>query len=80
MQQVVFPPCQVIILSSTHMCLILCFRNVLVYRFGGTSLDCTVVSISNGLYRILASTSDKEIGGQKIDDIMVEHFAGEFKR
>ena len=55
-------------------------RNVLVYRMGGASLDVTVVNVNSGMYRILGSVMNNDIGGNNFTNVLVEHFAAEFKR
>ena len=53
---------------------------VLVYRLGGTSLDVSVVNVSNGLYQILAAEHINTIGGRHFTQHLVNHFITEFNR
>ncbi|KXJ18030.1 heat shock 70 kDa protein 14 [Exaiptasia diaphana] len=53
---------------------------VLVYRIGGTSQEATVVSVTNGMYRIIAHHLDSSLGGNEFDGIILQHLANEFKR
>ena len=55
-------------------------RMVVVYRLGGTSLDVTVLAISGGMYRVVATDNDKYIGGVKFDKLLAQHLAAEFQR
>ena len=55
-------------------------QNVLIYDFGGGTLDCTVVSIYNGVFEVKSTGGDTHLGGEDIDNILVEHFRQEFKR
>jgi hypothetical protein len=51
-----------------------------VYRLGGTSHDVSVVSVINGMYRIIAYERDGTLGGRNFDELIVHHLALEFKR
>ena len=53
---------------------------VLVYDFGGGTLDISVVSIKNSEFKVLATCGDPHLGGQDIDNLMVAHCIEEFKR
>lgn len=53
---------------------------MLVYRLGGTSHDVSIVSITNGMYRILAYQGDQTLGGRNFDELIVNHLASEFNR
>jgi molecular chaperone DnaK (HSP70) len=54
--------------------------NALMLRVGGQSADVAVITVNSGMYRVLASVSDSNLGGHVIDDLIVEHFAAEFQR
>ena len=56
------------------------FSNVLVYRVGGTSLDATILNVTSGIYRVVASRTLRDLGGSHIDQLIVEYFATEFKK
>lgn len=55
-------------------------RMVVVYRLGGTSLDVTVLAVSGGMYRVVATDNDTSIGGVKFDKLLAQHLAAEFQR
>lgn len=55
-------------------------RTVLVYRLGGTSLDVTVIAVSGGMYRVVATENDSSLGGKKIDELLAQHLAAEFQK
>lgn len=52
----------------------------LVYQLGGNSVEVSLVTLNNGLYRILDSKSIKNVGGDKFTDLIVDICADEFKR
>lgn len=56
-------------------------RTILVADFGGTRSDAAVIVCSGGgLYSILATTHDYELGGTLLDQVLIDHFAKEFEK
>lgn len=52
----------------------------LVFRMGGTSLDITILQVSNGMYSVLSSVLKKNFGGHQFTDCIVSFCASEFQR
>lgn len=55
-------------------------KKVLIFDLGGGTFDVTVLSIDDGIFEVMATGGDAHLGGEDIDNRMVEHFAAEFKR
>jgi len=55
-------------------------KNIVVFDFGASTLEVTVLRADRGLFETLATTSDPSLGGDIIDDLLVDHFQKEFKR
>lgn len=53
---------------------------VVVADLGGTRSDVAVVASRGGMYTILATVHDYELGGATLDKIIIDHFAKEFIR
>lgn len=53
---------------------------VVVADFGGTRSDVAVVACRGGMYTILATAHDYELGGASLDKIIIDHFAKEFMK
>ncbi|KZF19255.1 heat shock protein 70 [Xylona heveae TC161] len=51
---------------------------VVVADLGGTRSDVAVIASRGGLYTILATAHDPELGGSKLDQVLIDHFAKEF--
>lgn len=51
---------------------------VVVADLGGTRSDAAVVACRGGMYTILATAHDYELGGATLDKIVIDHFAKEF--
>lgn len=55
-------------------------QNVLVFDLGGGTFDVTVLSIDDGVFEVKSTGGDSHLGGEDFDNIIVKHFAQEFKR
>ena len=55
-------------------------QHVLIFDCGGGTHDVSLLSIDNGVFEVLAVGGDVHLGGEDIDNRLVEHFAAEFKR
>ena len=53
---------------------------VVVADLGGTRSDVAVVASRGGMYTILATAHDYELGGASLDQIIIDHFAKEFMK
>jgi molecular chaperone DnaK (HSP70) len=53
---------------------------VLVCDFGGNRSDAAVVASRGGMYSILATAHDYELGGALLDQVLIEHFAKDFEK
>lgn len=51
---------------------------VVVADLGGTRSDVAVVASRGGMYSILSTSHDYELGGAQLDQVLVDHFAKEF--
>lgn len=53
---------------------------VVVADLGGTRSDVAVVASRGGMYTVLATAHDYELGGATLDQIIIDHFAKEFMK
>jgi molecular chaperone DnaK (HSP70) len=51
---------------------------VIVADLGGNRSDVAIVASRGGMYSILATAHDYELGGTQLDQVLVDHFAKEF--
>ncbi|KAL6237702.1 hypothetical protein BDW75DRAFT_203523 [Aspergillus navahoensis] len=51
---------------------------IVVADLGGTRSDAAVIACRGGMYTILATAHDYELGGSTLDQIIIDHFAKEF--
>tara|TARA_B100000900_G_C20530956_1_gene696295 strand:- start:64 stop:1404 length:1341 start_codon:yes stop_codon:yes gene_type:complete len=47
---------------------------------GGGTFDVSVLTIEDGIFEVKATAGDTHLGGEDFDNILVQHFAQEFKR
>ncbi|GBM09737.1 Heat shock protein 14 [Araneus ventricosus] len=52
----------------------------LIFRMGGTSLNVTILQVSNGMYSALSSVQKKNFGGHQVTNCIVNYCASEFQR
>jgi L1 cell adhesion molecule like protein len=55
-------------------------KNVMIFDIGGGTADVTVMNISEGIFEVLATGGNGHLGGEDIDQKLMEHFMSEFKR
>ncbi|KAJ2677926.1 Heat shock protein ssb1 [Coemansia spiralis] len=55
-------------------------RKVLIFDLGGGTFDVSLLSIAGGIFSVKATAGDTHLGGEDVDDTLVEHFKAEFKR
>lgn len=54
--------------------------NVLIFDFGGGTLDISLLTIDDGVFEVKATAGNTHLGGEDIDNRLVSHFIEEFKR
>lgn len=54
--------------------------NVLVFKLGGTSLSLSVMEVNSGMYRVLSTNSDDNVGGAHFTETLAQYLASEFQR
>ncbi|XP_047955709.1 heat shock 70 kDa protein 18-like [Salvia hispanica] len=54
-------------------------KNVLIFDLGGGTFDVSVATIEAGVIEVKATAGDTHLGGQDMDNRMVNHFVKEFK-
>ncbi|WP_440946343.1 Hsp70 family protein [Methanosarcina sp. T3] len=55
-------------------------RKILVYDLGGGTFDVSILKIKNGIFEVLATSGDTELGGDDFDRQVVEHLLAEFQK
>lgn len=55
-------------------------KNVLIFDCGGGTFDVSILSIDQGIFEVKSTAGDTHLGGEDFDNLLVKHFAEEFKR
>ena len=53
---------------------------ILVFDFGGGTLDCTLMDFSEGVFEVKATSGDTQLGGTDMDATLMNFIVKEFKR
>lgn len=53
---------------------------ILVYDFGGGTLDCTILSLCDGVFEVIGTSGNNNLGGGDIDSILVDYCVNEFNK
>uniref|UniRef100_A0A8I5UP93 Heat shock 70 kDa protein 14 n=1 Tax=Pongo abelii TaxID=9601 RepID=A0A8I5UP93_PONAB len=54
--------------------------NILVFKLGGTSLSLSIMEVNSGIYRVLSTNTDDNIGGAHFTETLAQYLASEFQR
>ncbi len=53
---------------------------ILVFDLGGGTLDVTIMEFGGGVFQVLSTSGDTQLGGTDMDQVLVDYLAGEFKK
>ena len=53
---------------------------VLIFDCGGGTHDVSILSIESGIFEVKATAGDTHLGGEDIDDLLVDYLKAEFKK
>lgn len=55
-------------------------KHVLIFDCGGGTHDISILDIGDGIIEVVATAGNSRLGGEDIDNALVEHFVSDFKR
>ncbi len=55
-------------------------HKIAVYDFGGGTLDVTLMEVGGGVFEVLATNGDTQLGGSDMDQALVDYIAKEFQK
>ncbi|MBU1998261.1 MAG: Hsp70 family protein, partial [Candidatus Omnitrophica bacterium] len=55
-------------------------QKIMVFDFGGGTLDVTVMEMAQGVFEVKATHGDTQLGGTDMDNVLIEYIASEFKK
>jgi molecular chaperone DnaK len=54
-------------------------QTVLVYDLGGGTFDVSILELGGGVYEVVATNGDNELGGDDWDEAIIDHLADDFE-
>jgi molecular chaperone DnaK len=55
-------------------------QKILVFDFGGGTLDVTIMEFSEGVFEVISTSGDTQLGGTDMDTALVDYVAEQFKK
>ena len=54
-------------------------QKILVFDLGGGTLDVTIMEFGQGVFEVISTSGDTQLGGTDMDNVLVDHVTKEFK-
>ncbi len=55
-------------------------EKIAVFDFGGGTFDISILEVAEGVFRVISTSGDTHLGGDDIDEVLINYVADEFKR
>ncbi len=55
-------------------------QKVLVFDLGGGTLDVTIMDFGEGVFEVISTSGDTQLGGTDMDNVLTEYVASEFQK
>jgi len=55
-------------------------QKILVFDFGGGTLDVTIMEFSEGVFEVISTSGDTQLGGTDMDETLMEYVVSEFQK
>ena len=55
-------------------------QKILIFDFGGGTFDISILELSNGIFEVITTCGDNRLGGDDIDQIIINYLADGFKK
>ncbi|MDE1874037.1 MAG: molecular chaperone DnaK [Candidatus Micrarchaeota archaeon] len=55
-------------------------QKIMVYDFGGGTLDVTIMEFGNGVFEVKSTNGDTQLGGTDMDNVLVDFLKAEIKK
>ena len=55
-------------------------HTILVFDFGGGTFDVSILELGDGVFEVKSTSGDNHLGGDDIDDILIDWMADQFKK
>lgn len=55
-------------------------KQILVFDLGGGTLDVTIMNFAEGVFEVMSTSGDTQLGGTDMDQILIDYIAEQFKQ
>ncbi|HUV24867.1 MAG TPA: molecular chaperone DnaK [Methanomassiliicoccales archaeon] len=55
-------------------------QQIMVFDFGGGTLDVTIMEFSEGVFEVVSTSGDTQLGGTDMDELLMDFVVNEFKK
>lgn len=55
-------------------------EKIAVFDFGGGTFDVSILDIGDNVFEVLSTNGDTHLGGDDLDEVLIDHLADEFKK
>jgi len=55
-------------------------QKILVFDLGGGTLDVTIMNMNKGVFEVMATSGDTQLGGTDMDNALIEYIVEEFRK
>ena len=55
-------------------------EKIMVFDLGGGTLDVTIMDFGGGVFQVVATSGDTQLGGTDMDKVLIDYIAEEFKK
>lgn len=55
-------------------------HTILIFDFGGGTFDVSILELSDGVFEVKATSGDNRLGGDDIDELLIDWMADKFKK
>ena len=53
---------------------------ILVFDFGGGTLDVTIMEMGSGVFEVMSTSGDTNLGGTDMDKVIIDHIINDFRK
>ena len=55
-------------------------QKIMVFDFGGGTLDVTIMDFSDGVFEVISTSGDTQLGGSDMDEVLTKYVLGQFQK
>src|SRR5579883_113395 len=55
-------------------------EKIMVFDLGGGTLDVTIMDFGHGVFEVMSTSGDTQLGGTDMDNALIDYVSGEFKK